>query len=117
MPSALRGQKRVSDSPGARVTDGCELPCGCWNLNLGPWKEQPILFTTELSTRLIYIIFVQAAPRDVSQLVLLELITNSLNTHSLLSGLRVSLSTVFSLPPDKIQFIPLSSVQMFCLQR
>jgi hypothetical protein len=21
---------------GTGVTDGCELPCGCWELNLGP---------------------------------------------------------------------------------
>ena len=22
----------------------CELPCECWELNLGPWKEQLVLF-------------------------------------------------------------------------
>ena len=22
------------------VTDGCELPCGCWDLNSGPLEEQ-----------------------------------------------------------------------------
>ena len=22
------------------ITDGCELPCGCWNLNSGPLEEQ-----------------------------------------------------------------------------
>jgi hypothetical protein len=28
---------RVSD---LGVTDRCELPCECWNLNLGPLEEQ-----------------------------------------------------------------------------
>ena len=27
-------------SPRTNVTDGCELPCGCWQPNLGPLKEQ-----------------------------------------------------------------------------
>jgi hypothetical protein len=29
--------KRKSDS----ITDNCELPCGCWELNSGPLEEQP----------------------------------------------------------------------------
>ena len=27
----------------------CELPCGCWELNLGPLEEQSVLLTTESS--------------------------------------------------------------------
>lgn len=27
-------------SPGTEVTSGCELPCRCWELNLGPLEEQ-----------------------------------------------------------------------------
>ena len=27
-------------SPGTGVTDKCELPCGCWEMNLGPLEEQ-----------------------------------------------------------------------------
>ena len=27
----------------------CELPCECWELNLGPWEEQLVLLTTEPS--------------------------------------------------------------------
>jgi hypothetical protein len=38
-------QKRASDPS----TDGCEAPCGCWNLNSGPSEEQPVLLTTEPS--------------------------------------------------------------------
>lgn len=31
-------------------TDGCELPCGCWEAILGPLKEQPLNhLTTEPS--------------------------------------------------------------------
>jgi hypothetical protein len=31
------------------VMDGCEPPCGCWDLNLGPLEEQSVLLTTEPS--------------------------------------------------------------------
>ena len=36
-------------SPGTRVTDGCKMTCGCWELNWGPLKEQPVLLTAEPS--------------------------------------------------------------------
>jgi hypothetical protein len=36
-------------SPGTGVTDSCELPSGCWELNLGPLGEQPVLLVTEPS--------------------------------------------------------------------
>jgi hypothetical protein len=38
-------QKRASDP----ITDGCEPPCGFWELNSGPLKEQLVLLTTEPS--------------------------------------------------------------------
>ncbi|EDL34418.1 mCG1042149, partial [Mus musculus] len=38
-------QKRASDL----ITDGCEPPCDCWNLNSGPWEEQSVLLTAEPS--------------------------------------------------------------------
>jgi len=31
------------------ITDGCEPPCGCWELNLGPLEEQSVLLTAEPS--------------------------------------------------------------------
>ena len=31
------------------ITDGCESPCGCWDLNTGPPEEQSVLLTTEPS--------------------------------------------------------------------
>jgi hypothetical protein len=39
-------QKRASDP----ITDGCEPPCGCWELNSGPLEEQSVLLTTEPSS-------------------------------------------------------------------
>ena len=46
-PSACTpaGQKRASDP----ITDGYEPPCGCWELNSGPQKEQSVLLTSEPS--------------------------------------------------------------------
>jgi hypothetical protein len=31
------------------ITDGCEPPCGCWELNSRPLEEQSVLLTTEPS--------------------------------------------------------------------
>lgn len=31
------------------ATDGCELPCGCWELYPGPLEEQSVLLTAEPS--------------------------------------------------------------------
>ncbi|XP_075811678.1 all-trans retinoic acid-induced differentiation factor isoform X1 [Microtus pennsylvanicus] len=36
-------QKRAPDL----ITDGCEPPCGCWELNSGPLEEKPVLLTAE----------------------------------------------------------------------
>jgi hypothetical protein len=38
-------QKRAS----YLITDGWEPPCGCWDLNSGPLKEQSVFLTTEPS--------------------------------------------------------------------
>ena len=35
-------QKRASDP----ILDGCEPPCGCWEMNLAPLEEQTVLFLT-----------------------------------------------------------------------
>jgi len=39
------GQKRAPDL----ITDGCEPPRGCWDLNSGPLEEQSMLLTSEPS--------------------------------------------------------------------
>ena len=44
--------------PGTGVTDSCELPCGCWELNPGALEEQAVLLTTEPSLQLIVFSFV-----------------------------------------------------------
>jgi hypothetical protein len=31
------------------ITEGCELPCDCWELTSGPLEEQSVLLTTEPS--------------------------------------------------------------------
>jgi hypothetical protein len=31
------------------ITDGCEPPCGCWDLNSEPLEEQLVFLTTEPS--------------------------------------------------------------------
>jgi hypothetical protein len=33
----------------ASPVDGCEPPCGCWELNSGPLEEQPVLLTADPS--------------------------------------------------------------------
>jgi hypothetical protein len=44
--SCLQTHQKGASDP---ITDGCEPPCGCWELNSGPLKEQPVLLTTEPS--------------------------------------------------------------------
>jgi hypothetical protein len=34
-------------SSGTGVTDGCEPPCGSWELNLGALEERHVLLSTE----------------------------------------------------------------------
>jgi hypothetical protein len=38
-------RKRASDP----ITDGCEPPYGCWELNSGPLEEQSVLLTAKPS--------------------------------------------------------------------
>jgi hypothetical protein len=44
--TVFRHQKRASDP----ITDGCEPPCGCWELNSGPLEEQSVFLTAEPSS-------------------------------------------------------------------
>ena len=46
-PCMPAGQKKAPDL----ITGGCEPPCGCWQLNSGPPKEQSVLLTTESSVQ------------------------------------------------------------------
>ena len=42
------GQKRASDP----LVDGCEPPCGCWELNSGSLVKRTVLLTAEPSLAL-----------------------------------------------------------------
>ena len=44
-------------SPRTGVTDSCELPCGCWERNLGPLEEQLVGLTIESSLQAKYTFF------------------------------------------------------------
>ena len=39
----------LQDMESDLVMDGCEPPCGCWELNSGPLEEQSVLLTAEPS--------------------------------------------------------------------
>lgn len=41
-------------SPETGIIDGCEPTSGCWESNLGPFKEQKVLLTIELSRQPLY---------------------------------------------------------------
>ena len=47
--------KRASDP----IADGCEPPCGCWELNSGPLKEQSVLLTAEPSPQPHFYLFLR----------------------------------------------------------
>ena len=46
-------QKRTSYP----ITDGCEAPCGCWELNSVPSEEQSVLLTAEPSLQPPWVFF------------------------------------------------------------
>ena len=52
------GQKRAPDP----IRDGCEPPCGCWELNSGPLEEQAMLLTSEPSLQPSPLLLYDAAP-------------------------------------------------------
>jgi hypothetical protein len=43
IPGDLEGQRDSVKFPGARILAGCELPYGCWELNLGHLQKQQVL--------------------------------------------------------------------------
>jgi hypothetical protein len=40
----MEGKVRISSLRNG-MTDDCEAPCGCWELNPGPLEEQPVFLT------------------------------------------------------------------------
>jgi len=55
-------QKKALDS----ITDGCEPPCGCWELNSGPLEEQSVLLTAEPSLQLFCMVLLVQLCFDVT---------------------------------------------------
>lgn len=53
-PAYARCQKRIFKFLGHGVTDGCEPPCGFWELNPGLLEEQSVLFSPDLGFILFY---------------------------------------------------------------
>lgn len=52
-PSAFEGGSEEGvGSPGTGIAGGYEVPCGCWEVNLSPLEQQPVLLTTEPSLHL-----------------------------------------------------------------
>ena len=51
MFSGFEGQKKSVGSLGTRVTDSCELSSVCWELNMVPLREQPVLLSAEPSLK------------------------------------------------------------------
>jgi hypothetical protein len=51
VPERARRQHHIS---GTGATESCESLCRCWNVNLGPVEEQPVLLTTELALQLLW---------------------------------------------------------------
>ena len=46
-------QKRASEPS----IDGCEPPCGCWELNSGPLENQLVFLTAEISLQPFLLFF------------------------------------------------------------
>ena len=56
--NAHEDQKKASDPLELDLDTGdCELPYGCWELNLGPLEEHPVQLSTELPLQSLKIIF------------------------------------------------------------
>ena len=45
--------RRGPGFPGIVETEGCEQPCGCWELNMGLREEQPVPVGTVASLQLL----------------------------------------------------------------
>jgi hypothetical protein len=84
-------QMRVADL----ITDGCEPPCGCWDLNSGPLEEQSVFLPAEPSLQPLVTLLVQHYPEfgQCHQLVCLSGTPDQFINTVLHSGLPWSLPT------------------------
>jgi hypothetical protein len=75
------------------ITDGCEPPCGCWDLNSGPSEEQSVLLTAESSLRpqTIYFDLILFSPSPNSSQILLTYLITQLHGFSLNNNNKIKL--------------------------
>ena len=79
VPMEVRRGLRAS---GIRATNECELPHGCWELNLGPLGESTVLLTTDPQTSTFLVNFILLwAPTQRRVTVLRIAISSSQHTH------------------------------------
>jgi hypothetical protein len=45
-PGVLPRPEEDTGSSGTEIISGCELPCGCWEFNLGPLDEQGVRYSS-----------------------------------------------------------------------
>lgn len=57
-----------TESSATGIVDGWQLPCVCWELNLGLLERQPVLSTTEVwrFCLLLSVIMLSVGPQDLS---------------------------------------------------
>ena len=95
-------QKRASDS----IIDGCEPPCGCWELNSGPLEEQSVLFTAEPSLQppspYLFILVQYIQDKDTILAVFKDLFNNMDSIHDFVQPLPRFSCRFFSSLPDEI---------------
>lgn len=69
-PMQARYSEKGFRSFGAEVTEGCEPPCACWRLDLGPLGEQLVLLTVDPSLRPLEISFLIKKKKKMSEIQL-----------------------------------------------
>jgi hypothetical protein len=87
------------------MTDGCEPPCGCWDLNSGPLEEQLVLLTTEPSLQPPWLYFLITFIRVCCAAVCTWRFQDSLMESSLLStmwALGIGLISKHLHPPSHL---------------
>jgi hypothetical protein len=62
-------QKRAPDLS----TDGCESPCGSWELNSRPLEEQPVLLTTESSLQPLWTLLIPSVYYPKNEVLQIQL--------------------------------------------
>ena len=59
-----RRPEEGTGSPEIGVTDGCELPCRCWESNPSPLQKQQVLLTAEPTLQSFTLFFYMGPPTE-----------------------------------------------------